>query len=68
MNTKFLIFILLVYLVFLIPAIRVSIAFWLYRDQDDIANKAMSHGFLIGFISIWLVYPVYVIKDCFKKK
>lgn len=51
----------------IIPSLRIAIAFWLYRNEDTVANKAMRYGFLLGFISIWLIYPVFVIKDCFTK-
>lgn len=51
----------------IIPSLSIAIAFWLCRNEDTVANKAMRHGFLLGFISIWLIYPVFVIKDCFTK-
>jgi len=57
----------IIYLVVFFPAMRTAIAFWLYRDKDDTARNAMRHGFFIGFISIWLIYPIYIIKDCFSK-
>lgn len=63
----FLIIIAIVYGVLFIPALRTSIAFWLYRDKDATAYLAMRHGFLFGFFSIWFIYPIYLIKDCFSK-
>lgn len=53
----------IVYGVCLIPSLRTAAAFWLYKDKDDVAHKAMRHGFLMGFISIWIIYPFYIIKD-----
>lgn len=58
----------IIYLVVFFPAMRTAIAFWLYRDKDSIVYNAMRYGFFIGFISIWLIYPIYIIKDCFSKK
>lgn len=55
----------LAYLLALFPAFRTSIAFYLYKDKDKTAYKAMKNGFFWGFISIWLIYPIYLIKDCF---
>ena len=57
----------IVYLVSLIPALRTSIAFWLYRNSDETANLAMRHGFILGFLSIWFIYPIYIIKSCFSR-
>ena len=57
----------IVYVVLLIPALRTSIAFWLYRDKDATAYLAMRHGFICGFLSIWFIYPFYIIKSCFSK-
>ena len=54
----------IVYGVSFIPAFRTAIAFWLYKDKDDITYKAMRYGFIFGLLSIWLIYPVYIIKDC----
>ncbi len=51
------------YLLALPMAIRTSVAFWLFREKDPIAHKAMQCGFFLGFISIWLIYPIYLIKD-----
>ena len=57
----------IIYLVAFFPAFRTAVAFWLYRDKDEVAYKAMRYGFLIGFFSIWFIYPIYVIKSCFSK-
>lgn len=51
-----------------IPALRTAIAFWLHKDDDAVAYMAMQHGFIIGFIKIWVIYPFFIIKDCFSKK
>lgn len=63
----FWIIIAIVYGVSFIPALRTSIAFWLYRNSYETANKAMKHGFIFGLISIWFIYPFYIIKSCFSK-
>ena len=55
----------IVYGISFIPALRMAIAFWLYKDSDATAYMAMKNGFLIGFFSIWLIYPVYIVKDCY---
>ena len=65
MKTVSVIFI-LAYLVAFIPALRTAIAFWLYKDKDDTAKMAMRHGFLFGLLSIWAIYPIYLIRSCFK--
>ena len=54
----------IVYGVAFIPALRTAIAFWLHKDNDDVAYMAMQHGFLTGFLKIWIIYPFYIIKDC----
>ena len=54
----------IVYGVSFIPSLRTAIAFWLHKDDDAVAFMAMQHGFLWGFLSIWIVYPFYIIKDC----
>ena len=53
----------IIYLVVLIPALRTAIAFWLHKDEDAVAYMAMQNGFISGFISIWVIYPWYVVKD-----
>lgn len=58
----------IIYGVAFIPALRTAIAFWLYKDKDATAYKAMKHGFITGFIKIWVIYPFFIIKDCFSKK
>ena len=55
------------YLVCFFPALRTAIAFWLHRDDEAIAYMSMRYGFLFGFFSIWIIYPYYIIKDCFSK-
>ena len=55
----------IVYVVLLIPALRTSIAFWLYRNSNETANTAMKHGFILGFLKIWFIYPIFIFKDCF---
>lgn len=57
----------IVYVVSFFPALRTSIAFWLYRNSDETANLAMKHGFILGFLSIWFIYPIYIIKSCFSR-
>ena len=64
MSNMFLAFIIIVYGVCFIPSLRTAIAFWLHKDTDDVAGNAMRHGFIIGFLKIWIIYPVYLIKDC----
>lgn len=63
-----LIIIAIVYGVSLYPAMKTAIAFWLHKDQDATAYMAMRYGFLYGFMSIWIIYPFYIIKDCFNSK
>lgn len=60
----FWIIIAIVYGVAFIPALRTAIAFWLHKDNDDIAYMAMERGFLMGFLKIWIIYPFFIIKDC----
>jgi len=57
----------IVYVVSFFPALSTSIAFWLYRNSDETANFAMRHGFILGFLSIWFIYPIYMIKSCFSR-
>lgn len=57
----------LAYALAFIPALRTAVAFWLYRDKDETAKHAMRRGFFMGFISIWFIYPFYLIKNCFYK-
>ena len=54
----------IVYGVSFIPALRTAIAFWLHKEDDLIAYGAMRHGFIWGFLKIWIIYPIYIIKDC----
>lgn len=63
----FWIIIAIVYGVAFIPALRTAIAFWLHKDSDAVAYMAMERGFLAGFFKIWIIYPFYIIKDCFSK-
>ena len=60
----FWIIIAIIYGVAFIPAIRTAIAFWLHKDNDATAYMAMQHGFLAGFLKIWIIYPFFIIKDC----
>jgi hypothetical protein len=53
------------YLLALPLAFRTAVAFWFFRDKDKTAKRAMKHGFFIGLMSIWFVYPIYLIKDAF---
>lgn len=64
MKTTF-ILLAIVYGILFIPALRIAITFWLYKDSDQVANFAMKRGFLLGFLSILIVYPMYILKDCF---
>jgi len=61
---NFCIIIAIVYGVAFIPAFKTAIAFWLYKDKDDVACKAMKQGFIIGLLKIWVIYPLFIIKDC----
>ena len=63
-----LVIIALAYVLAFIPAMLTSIAFWLHRSYNETANMAMKHGFLIGFLSIWLIYPMYLIKNAFSNE
>ena len=60
----FWIIIAIVYGVAFIPALRTAIAFWLHKDHDATAYLAMQHGFLAGLLKIWIIYPLFIIKDC----
>ena len=60
----FWIIIAIVYGVAFIPALRTAIAFWLHKDHDTITYLAMRHGFSMGFLKIWIIYPFFIIKDC----
>jgi hypothetical protein len=60
----FWIIIAITYGVAFIPALRTAIAFWLHKDNDTTAYMAMRYGFLSGFLSIWIIYPFFIIKDC----
>ena len=51
----FWIIIAIVYGVAFIPALRTAIAFWLHKDNDATAYLAMQHGFLAGFLKIWII-------------
>ena len=55
----------IIYGVAFIPALRTSIAFWLHKNDDAIAYMAMQYGFLAGFLKIWIIYPFFIIKDCY---
>lgn len=57
----------IVYIATFIPAFKTAIAFWLYRNQNEVVNKAMGHGFFLGFISIWSLYPFYMIDRLFRR-
>lgn len=61
----FWIIIAIVYGVAFIPALRTAIAFWLHKDNDATAYLAMQQGFLMGFLKIWIIYPFFIIKDCY---
>lgn len=61
----FWIIIAIVYGVAFIPALRTAIAFWLHKDNDATAYMAMERGFLAGFLKIWIIYPFFIIKDCY---
>jgi len=54
----------IIYGVSFIPALRTAIAFWLHKDENVVAYMAMRHGFIIGLLRIWIIYPFYIIKDC----
>lgn len=60
--------IIIVYIVCLFPAIRTALAFYLFKEEDEVANNAMRNGFIVGFLKIWVIYPFYIIKDCYEKK
>ena len=64
MSNMFLAFIIIVYGVCFIPSLRTAIAFWLHRNNDATAYMAMQHGFLMGFLKIWIIYPFFIVKDC----
>ena len=64
MNYIFWSIIAIVYGVAFIPALRTAIAFWLHKDDDAVAYMAMQHGFILGFLKIWIIYPFYIVKDC----
>lgn len=55
----------IIYGVAFIPAFRTAIAFWLHKDKEAIAYMAMQHGFLAGLLKIWIIYPFFIIKDCY---
>lgn len=57
----------IIYGVLLIPSLRTAIAFWLYRNTNTTAQSAMKHGFIVGFLKIWVIYPIFVFKDYFSK-
>ena len=57
--------IIIAYIVCFFPAFRTALAFYLFRDKDNTANKAMRYGFIPGLLSIWIIYPYFIIKDCF---
>ena len=61
----FWIIIAIVYGVAFIPALRTAIAFWLHKDNDATAYLAMQNGFILGFLKIWIIYPFFIIKDCY---
>ncbi len=61
----FWIIIAIIYSVAFIPALRTAIAFWLHKDHDATTCLAMQHGFLRGFLKIWIIYPSFIIKDCY---
>lgn len=58
----------LAYALAFVPAMLTSIAFWLHRNYNETANTAMKYGFLVGFLSIWLIYPIYLIKNAFSNE
>ena len=60
----FWIIIAIIYGVAFIPALRTAIAFWLHKDNDAVAYMAMQNGFILGFLKILVIYPLYIIKDC----
>jgi len=60
----FWIIIAIIYGVAFIPALRTAIAFWLHKDDDAVAYLSMQYGFLIGFLRIWLIYPIFIVRDC----
>ena len=64
MDHTFLAIIVIVYGVAFIPALRTAIAFWLNKDNSEVANIAMQNGFIMGLLKIWVIYPIYLIKDC----
>lgn len=66
--TNFWIILGIVYLVCFLPSLRIAIAFWLYKDKDEVAYLAMKHGFLLGLLSIWVIYPFYIINEITKRK
>ena len=61
----FCIIIAIIYGVAFIPALRTAIAFWIHKDSDAVAYMAMERGFLAGFIKIWIIYPFFIVKDCY---
>ena len=61
----FWIIIAITYGVAFIPALRTAIAFWLHKDNDATAYMAMKDGFIPGFVKIWIIYPFFIIKDCY---
>lgn len=65
--TKFWIILGIVYLVCFFPSLWMAIAFWLYKDKDEVAHLAMKHGFILGLLSIWVIYPLHIINELFKK-
>ena len=61
----FWIIIAIVYGVAFIPALRTAIAFWLHKDDDDVvAYLSMQYGFIPGLLRIWLIYPIFIVRDC----
>ena len=61
----FWIIIAIIYGVAFIPALRTAIAFWLHKDSDATAYMAMKYCFLAGLIKIWIIYPFFIVKDCY---
>lgn len=55
----------IIYGISFIPALRTAIAFLLHKDDDAISYMAMQDGFILGFLKIWIIYPFYIVKDCY---
>lgn len=64
----FWILIAIVYGIAFIPALRTAIAFWLHKNNNATAYRAMKRGFLAGFMKIWIIYPLYIIDDCINSR